>query len=467
MESTEIHTIGTQIFTGFEHLVSETGLNQLPQHHSSLVTEEQKFRLWAYSLGLNRKGHSSLDYRVRDAVVMKESLVEVLTDLRQHMNALIDIALERRRPFEDEPDLQIQEDEGNSTSSESTTESVNESSSSSQSRGSFHEVDFRMHSIVARIDTLFILATKIRNPQTRQQRPLEQLFKNIPREQRSEHIEERERAEIMALAYLYRQEPRDDSHIEKDVPQGDESTPTCNYPAGSVEQPHWLIERIGCGNARRKQQFEFWKMHSTMPQKPVQEIPPMEVANLPDTHTFPDPMVPEASLATSVTKFIDRSKGTTDDHSEVRSTISYESRAPTSINPIRETLEWPEPPPVTSDGNPYFICPYCYLLCPIEYLAPKAWRTHLTYDLQPYQCTYQECNDSRRIYGSKREWIQHEAQHYKPIEEGPFVAIPVTECPRGDCPLCHKAFSDTAKLQRQPPGTLCVACASTNKRQGR
>jgi hypothetical protein len=48
--------------------------------------EEERFRLWARSLGLNQIGHASLDYRVRDATVVKASLADLLTELDDHLN---------------------------------------------------------------------------------------------------------------------------------------------------------------------------------------------------------------------------------------------------------------------------------------------------------------------------------------------------------------------------------------------
>jgi hypothetical protein len=47
--------------------------------------EEERFRLWARSLGLNQVGHASLDYRVRDAFVIKASLADLLAELDDHL----------------------------------------------------------------------------------------------------------------------------------------------------------------------------------------------------------------------------------------------------------------------------------------------------------------------------------------------------------------------------------------------
>lgn len=50
-----------------------------------ISTEHQKFILWARSLGMNQVGHASLDYRVRDASVVKVSLADLLGELKEHL----------------------------------------------------------------------------------------------------------------------------------------------------------------------------------------------------------------------------------------------------------------------------------------------------------------------------------------------------------------------------------------------
>lgn len=52
---------------------------------SRISTEYQRFILWARSLGMNQVGHASLDYRVRDASVVKASLADLLGELKEHL----------------------------------------------------------------------------------------------------------------------------------------------------------------------------------------------------------------------------------------------------------------------------------------------------------------------------------------------------------------------------------------------
>ena len=39
------------------------------------------------------------------------------------------------------------------------------------------------------------------------------------------------------------------------------------------------------------------------------------------------------------------------------------------------------------------------------------FRSHIIHDLQPYHCTYEDCSDANRLYGSHQEWLDHENQH--------------------------------------------------------
>jgi hypothetical protein len=47
--------------------------------------EGERFEVWARSLGLQQRGHSSLDYRVRDAAQIRTYLGEVLDELIDHL----------------------------------------------------------------------------------------------------------------------------------------------------------------------------------------------------------------------------------------------------------------------------------------------------------------------------------------------------------------------------------------------
>jgi hypothetical protein len=97
---------------------------------------------------------------------------------------------------------------------------------------------------------------------------------------------------------------------------------------------------------------------------------------------------------------------------EIVDTKSVTSYAVTVKDLHGKGVELP-PPPHAADGDKDFECPYCYIICPARYGRGRAWRTHLLQDLQPYICTYPECDSSEQLFRSRREWAEHEASHRK------------------------------------------------------
>ncbi|KAF2174374.1 hypothetical protein K469DRAFT_536329, partial [Zopfia rhizophila CBS 207.26] len=107
-------------------------------------------------------------------------------------------------------------------------------------------------------------------------------------------------------------------------------------------------------------------------------------------------------------------------------------------------------------------------------------RVHLIHDLQPYHCTYELCQDPNRLYGSRREWLDHENQHTRvwhcQVHGEEFETQPEyvqhldskhthskPECysseliaavvgpslkPHRNCPFCPTPFSDTIQMQK-------------------
>lgn len=74
--------------------------------------------------------------------------------------------------------------------------------SSLSSAGSFQEAKFRLESISTRLDSLYKLAVRIRNPRSRLQRPIQQLYKHIPESQREEYRRNQEQIEISRISYI-------------------------------------------------------------------------------------------------------------------------------------------------------------------------------------------------------------------------------------------------------------------------
>ncbi len=80
-------TIGHRIYRSFGPLeVASRSHEHEDSFASALLNEFQRFGLWAKNLGLYNLGHSSLDYRFRDAPVVKEYTSHLLIDLEKSIS---------------------------------------------------------------------------------------------------------------------------------------------------------------------------------------------------------------------------------------------------------------------------------------------------------------------------------------------------------------------------------------------
>ena len=87
MDPIQLYKVGKRTSDKLTQLTALLQLSQSTKYRQA-VTEEQRFKVWAHSLGLYHQGHASLDYRVRDAEVVKARLTEILEELESHVCSL-------------------------------------------------------------------------------------------------------------------------------------------------------------------------------------------------------------------------------------------------------------------------------------------------------------------------------------------------------------------------------------------
>ncbi|KAK0732319.1 hypothetical protein B0H67DRAFT_549905 [Lasiosphaeris hirsuta] len=398
--TTTLLSNGTRIFNAFRKLVGSKD-DESAAIRTYLVTESERFALWAQSLGLRRQGHASLDYKVRDATVVRLRLEDLLGGLATHLEELGSVVTGERQPLEREYD---DEDASSSSASSSqgadgdhgpiTAETASASSERPSSSDSFHEIDFRQRSITETIDALYSLATKMRNPRNRPRRTTRELYKHIPPELREQYMQEREDAEIMIVSSIQR---RSLSEAPK-RPEGDKEplAPAGTYAelgtsAEEVGGPpndaddieyyaspsNFLVKRIGISNARGKQHFVYWKEHAArirggptttthsteQPTSVEWKGTPLDVVPTATQAQIASRVTPSAprptlgpSLATSATR---QDEGALAYDYDMQSVISHRSRVPTAFSGRQgPKLEWPSPPAHLGDDHPKFItCP--------------------------------------------------------------------------------------------------------------
>ncbi|KAJ3578104.1 hypothetical protein NPX13_g2466 [Xylaria arbuscula] len=424
METAHLKTTGAKIYEAFgkANHVENVHYASAIQH---LQFQKERFQLWARSLGLFQQGHVSLDYRVRDAFVIKQSIYSMLQMLLENLEELVSVILGHRSPFEDQRRNKSQGNEVvNEHNNDETDYSDGDPSSSegsstlSDGGNPLNEGNYRLQLIHEAIDSLYCLATQIRNPKNRPQKTLDQMCRHIPSQERVGYIRDLEKLEIMIVAYVQRQQVLD---LIDDSPREVQEDILSLY----CLEDSWLMRRVGVANARRKLQFTYWKQHTqrlgdptiepreefTMREKNKQKgVMPLTAHSMQDAGqsvTQPENSVPQQSMATSATHM---PPGLLKPH-DATSVISHQSRVSTMVSPKGDKIAWPHPPARLAGKSKFFSCPYCFLICPDAYLDPDPWRNHLVHDLQPYHCTYQYCQDPNRLYGSKQEWLDHESQH--------------------------------------------------------
>jgi hypothetical protein len=240
--------------------------------------------------------------------------------------------------------------------------------------GSFQEAEFRLASVATRLDSLYKLAARVRNPRSRPQRPTKDLYKHVSENQRIEYMHSQDNIEISLVAYVQQHQLLEYFTKEQLRELGFSQEQLVQQYAS---MNYWLVRRTGIANARRKQQFVYWKKHTELLERDLTEVPLPVVLKEPAGVVLQpqQPMScairspPSGSMATSATK-LDLSMSGLDD---MKSVISNHSRISTVYSPKGNELAWP-PAPSHLAGSKYFSCPYCGTLCPAKYLSIDEWR---------------------------------------------------------------------------------------------
>lgn len=202
-----------------------------------------------------------------------------------------------------------------------------------------------------------------------------------------------------------------------------------HIPTGErTEENDDLVNRLARAITLRRRQFKYWKRHrdklgiSTVQEEPQ---PPAAVQRpeAPHRHDTLEAQPGTPSISALPKQVPSQRTGKTllsgteathhhqslDDIVDSKSVTSY---AVTVKDLSGKGIDLP-PPPKAADGDKDFECPYCFIICPARYGKGRPWRTHVLQDLQPYVCTYSECQAPDQIFRSRRDWAEHESSHRK------------------------------------------------------
>ena len=326
-----------------------------------LVNQTQRFELWAKSLGLYHLGHSSLDYRFRDApslfeyttrllrnldglLVQRETFVFPLYNLFQSANcsSVMD-ALNTRH---------LSGADANNTTNLPIGSDKNFGDDSEEDDFEFSDdesiTDVLLTSATATIDKLYRLSFKVRNPAMRLGFSKSLKYHEIDPETGVDLIDQ------------FRE--NDQRHLEQLF---------ASYRSTSPEDfiNHFLVRRLAKANTRRRQQFRYWKKRRAQ----------FEALSKTET-TLNAPIVPIAPSQPSTATHLDASKVILDDNASILSSstaVDIELSGPTVVDMeekgTADFLSIPPPPEGLRDGEE-FECPYCFTLCPRKMLHKPMWQ---------------------------------------------------------------------------------------------
>ncbi|KAH7386953.1 hypothetical protein DE146DRAFT_635725 [Phaeosphaeria sp. MPI-PUGE-AT-0046c] len=367
-----------------------------------------RFRVWSGNLGALQKGHSSLDYRLRDSPLLSSNALKFLQDLEDNINEAIAIVTEARLPYESQPKPGKSEADDDDDDDSFFDEDEDEDDDDGAPRS---ELSMRFAEIVDIIDNLYKLSVRIRTPTIRSRSLKAATYK--PKDPDTgvdilstysvydvQHVKEL----LFHLRQIHIQDTQSNDH-------------------------DYLIDRLSAAITLRRRQFKYWKRHrdklgiSSFQEEQISaDRPLVDRPSLPQRNdtleVLPDiPIIAinkEAHSQKTGKTLLSGTEATQHHQSldEIVDTKSVTSYAVTVKDLHGRGVELP-PPPRAADGEKDFECPFCYIICPARYGRGRAWRTHLLQDLQPYICTYPDCVGFEQLFRSRREWAEHEASHRK------------------------------------------------------
>ncbi|KAF1971801.1 hypothetical protein BU23DRAFT_173105 [Bimuria novae-zelandiae CBS 107.79] len=390
---------------GFQNL-----LNALAVHDAQVLDPEAlqdefgRLRVWAGNLGALQKGHSSLDYRLRDAPLLSNEVLKLLKELEENLNAAHEIVTGARLPYEQQkPDDEEQDDKDDFFS-----EDEDEGSDLDVPKS---ELSMRYHEVLDIINHMYKISVRIRAPTVRTRSLKAASYRPKDPETGVDLLEQYALFDIQHTTELVK-------HLRQPhVPKGED-----------IEEHDVLVMRLARAVTLRRRQFKYWRRHREKlgvaaileePQGPAA----VERPGAPHRYDTLDAQpgtpyilaVPKLAHSQKTGKTLLSGTEATHHHQSLDDIVdskSVTSYAVTVKDISGKGIDLP-PPPKTADGDKEFECPYCYIICPARYGKGRPWRTHVLQDLQPYVCTYTECQTSEQLFRSRRDWVEHESSHRK------------------------------------------------------
>ena len=331
---------------------------------AGLDDEIGRFRVWCSNLGALQRGHSSLDYRLRDSPLLFSNVTKLLKETQANLDETILVLSHQRLPYEDM-----------ATESEDSDGGSSQSSGSSEDGDQFSgtELDMRYAQMIDINDNLYRLSIRIRSPTSRTRG-----LKAVTYQERDKDtgVDVLEQYAIFDRKYL--EDALRDLRKERGSAESD-SDP--------------LLIRLSSAISRRRQQLKYWRRHRAKlsSNTPTQNDPVPEIVGaeaivqeqvILNNNLAPQPITGTGGLSAFKSDFAPKSVAFSGTEATVHHKTLDEAFDAVSVTSIATTakdlggneVDVPPPPAIAVHGRD-FECPYCFAICPARYGdTQRAWR---------------------------------------------------------------------------------------------
>jgi hypothetical protein len=405
---------GRAIFGGFDHVSTLLASPLNPEMHrfaSSLRSQSERFRIWAVDLGLLVPGHGSLDYRVREAETVQQTIRAYLNDLSEYLRNL----------GERGSSLSLDDYQAGTSTESSNVAVEGADTSDAEDMDQAAYISLLLQSVEDVIDRLFKLSSKIRNPSTRLISTPAKLYRCLDEDSGCELLEafkHYDYCHVLSIFRGYYQKAssevyeaslgnfvKEEDEVEEEwhtadncllcesreevmeefwedrASLSDDSATSMSSLDRDVEAD-FLVQRLAKANAQRRQQFFYWRAHHRKREIHTDMNSKVTGMNARLAHAMDRAEgnpgtsalqirdllhAPTITTATRLTPALSRSFDT-------KSEVSVSEYAGSSYDPGSEAYEFPPAPKVMSREK-FFECPYCFTTCPRRMLSDKAWKS--------------------------------------------------------------------------------------------
>ena len=368
----------------------------------SMSEERGRFTVWAGNISAHRTESSrrSLEYRLRDASSLRNTLLSLLQDLSQALEQIRG-TLVSASPGGPQAAVSIDEvfvdEDGSSEINVDLEEAEDQTSEEEQLIEEVHDV----------VNCLMRFSMALRNP--------------------AKHDQVRQ-----SVSTVVQYEPYDVDHVRSKY----------------RDAPEYLVRRLGKAISKHRQYFTYREQHHAKLAEGLDEE--QDEGEIGRPSTVATSLQQQQSAPTVPTVLDDFSS----DSETVFTATSFASSASSASG--RRSLRPPPLPTDGVDGDP-FQCPICFAM--IVATNERAWRQHLFEDLPPYVCTRDDCKTADQPYSRRRDWQRHETKMHNRRWACPFGCDDLFVSP--DAFRDHITSSHSQQCELSALQSLSDSCVQT------